>query len=70
MQLVGMNDSHRSGQRREVRRVVRKIQALTFELRELRQRDPNTPELDAKERTLERLRWRLAAVARRAAADD
>jgi hypothetical protein len=58
------------GKRRELVRLVRRIQALTLELHELRQREAGTPELYAKERTLEQLRWRLAAVARRAATDD
>ena len=58
------------GERRELVRLVRRIQALTLELHELRQRGGGTPELRAKERTLEQLRWRLAAVARRVAADD
>jgi hypothetical protein len=46
------------------------MQALTRELRVLRQRGGRDGELRAKERALEQLRWRLAAVARRAAADD
>jgi hypothetical protein len=56
-----------SGQRRELVRLVRRIHALTLELRELGKREQTTPELDAKERTLEQLHWRLAAVARRTA---
>lgn len=58
------------GERRELVRLVRRIQALTLELHELRQRDGSTAELHAKERTLEQLRWRLATVARRTASDD
>lgn len=58
----------RSGERQEVLRLVRRIQVLTLELHELRRRE--APELDAKERTLDQLRWRLATVARRAATDD
>jgi hypothetical protein len=58
------------GERREIVRLVRQIQALTLELHELQQREGGTPELHARERTLEQLRWRLAAVARRAATDD
>jgi hypothetical protein len=58
----------RSGERQELVRLVRRIQALTLELHELRRRD--APGLDAKERTLDQLRWRLANVARRAATDD
>jgi hypothetical protein len=56
--------------RRELVRLVRRIQALTLELHELRQHATSTPELAAKERALEQLRWRMAAVARRAATDD
>jgi UDP-glucose 4-epimerase len=56
--------------RRELVRLVRQIQALTLELHELRQREGDSAELRAKERTLEQLRWRLAAAARRAASDD
>jgi hypothetical protein len=59
-----------AGERGELVRLVRRIQALTLELHELRQRAGEISELDAKERTLEQLRWRLAAVARRAATDD
>jgi hypothetical protein len=55
------------GHRHELVRLVRRIQALTLEIYELRQREGRTPELQAKERRLEQLRWRLAAVARRAA---
>jgi hypothetical protein len=57
------------GKRGELVQLVRRIQALTLELHELRQRGGGTSELHAKERTLEQLRWRLAAVARRAATD-
>ena len=56
--------------RPELTRLVRRIQALTFELRELRQDAEPQPELHAKELELEQLRWRFAAVARRAATDD
>lgn len=48
--------SHRDGA--EVVRLILQIQSLTLEVRELR----------GKEQELERLRWRLAAVARRATA--
>jgi hypothetical protein len=57
-------------ERRELVRLLRRIQALTLELHELRQCAGGTPELHTKERTLEQLRWRLAATARRAATDD
>ena len=60
----------RSRERREVVRLVRRIQALSLELEELRRREEDNPELRAKERALEQLRWRLAAVARRSAGDD
>jgi len=57
--------------RPELARLVRRLQALTFELRELRRRaEPPQPELHAKERELEQLRWRFAAIARQAATDD
>jgi hypothetical protein len=56
--------------RGEAVRLVRRIQALFLELEELRRREESTPELRAKERALEQLRWRLASVARRSASDD
>jgi hypothetical protein len=56
------------GERRELLRLIRRIQALTLELDTLR-RDGADSELPAKERALEQLRWRLAVVARREAAD-
>jgi hypothetical protein len=56
--------------RPELARLVRRIQTLTFELGELRRHGEPQPELHAKERELEQLRWRFAAVARRAATDD
>ena len=59
-----------SGQRRELVHLVRRIQTLRLELQELEKREQNTSELDAKQRRLEQLRWRLAALARRAATDD
>lgn len=55
-------------ERRDLIRLIRRIQALTLEIQELRRR--GAPELAARERTLEQLRWRLAAVARRTATDD
>jgi hypothetical protein len=48
-------------------RLIGEIQAETLELRNLRRHGASAPELEAKERLLERLRWRLAALARRAA---
>ena len=56
--------------RRELGPLVQQIQALTLELQELRLGEPDAAELADKERALEQLRWRLAVVARRAAADD
>jgi len=67
---MAVNRFDASSERRELGRLVRQLQALTFEIRELRKHEPDAPELAAKERTLEQLRWRLANVARRAAADD
>jgi hypothetical protein len=54
----------------EVRQVIRAIQELTLELAQLRHEEHSGPELEAKEHTLEQLRWRLAALARRLATDD
>ena len=51
-------------------RLVRRIQTLFLELEELRRHEQRTPEIQAKERRLEQLRWRLAAVARRSASDE
>jgi hypothetical protein len=59
-----------SGERRELLRLIRRIQALTLELRTLQQVGSADRELRAKERALDQLRWRLAVVARRAAAND
>jgi hypothetical protein len=59
-----------SGPRRELARVVQRIQTLTLEIKELRRAGHHTRELDAREHELDDLRWRLAAVARRTAADD
>jgi hypothetical protein len=55
---------------RDLVRVVRRIQTLTVEINELRRGERDTRELDARERELDDLRWRLAAVARRTAAHD
>ena len=59
-----------TGRRRELARLVGQIQTLTLEIRNLRQRELETPEVDAKKRTLERLRWQLAAVAKRTATEE
>jgi hypothetical protein len=56
-----------TGRRRELARLVGQIQTLTLELQDLRWRELQTPEVDGKERTLERLRLQLAAVAKRTA---
>jgi hypothetical protein len=59
-----------TGRRRELTRLVEQIQTLTLELQNLRRRELETAEVDAKERTLERLRRQLAAVAKRTATDE
>lgn len=64
---VNRYESH--DERRELLRLIGRIQALTLELKTLRRLDGAAPELRAKERALEQLRWRLAVVARREAAD-
>ena len=56
--------------RRELVRLDGQIQTLTLELQNLRQRELETPEVDAKERTLERLRRQLTAVPQRRAIDE
>ena len=63
-----------SSERRELIRLVRRIQALTLELQELELQEVSpserdTSDLDAKKHRLEQLRWRLAIVARRSATD-
>jgi hypothetical protein len=57
-------------ERAELVQLVRRIQALTLELQEPRRRELDHAGVEAKERLLEQLRWRLAAVARRAATDE
>jgi hypothetical protein len=57
-------------ERAELVRLVRRIQALTLELQEPRRRELDQTDVEAKARLLEQLRWRLAAVARRAAIDE
>jgi hypothetical protein len=49
---------------------VRRIETLTLELQEPRRRELDQADVEAKERLLEQQRWRLAAVARRAATDE
>ena len=57
------------GERDKLARLVGRIQTLTLELQEARRYRPDSAEVDAKRRTLDQLRWRLAAVARRTATD-
>lgn len=59
-----------SGARGELIRLIRRIQALTVELEELRRAPGAAREVETKERTREQLQWRLAIVARRTATDD
>jgi hypothetical protein len=59
-----------SRERREVVRLVRRIQAVVLELEELRRREEDNPALRAKEHALEQPCWQLTAVARRSASDD
>jgi hypothetical protein len=56
-----------SDTRHEQARLLQRIRELTLELRSLEQR--GGPDIDLMERELERLRWRLAIVARRAAGE-
>jgi hypothetical protein len=58
-----------SAPEREVTRLLRQIQALTLELRQLTRGPHSAAEVVAKERALEQLRWRFASAARRAARD-
>jgi hypothetical protein len=51
-------------------KLVRELQARTAELRELERDGASPPELDAYERELEQLRWRLAATVQRVGGDD
>lgn len=55
---------------REVAGLIGQIQALVRELEALRRLGRRERDLRARERTLEKLRWRLAAVARRAAIES
>ena len=64
-----LNPFQSTSERLELIRLIRLIQGLTLELQELRQSERDTADLEAKERRLEQLRWRLATVARRSAAD-
>jgi hypothetical protein len=64
-----LNQFEPRGKRSELVQLIRRIQTLTLERDELRQDGGADPELQAKERTLDQLHWRLAAVARRTATD-
>ena len=66
---VGPHEPH-ARERREVVRLVRRIQVLFSELKELRRREQQGSEVQTKELELDELRWRLAAVARRSASDE
>jgi hypothetical protein len=57
-------------ERSELVRLVLQIQALTLELEEDRRRELDHTDVETKQRLLEQLRWRLAAVARRTATDE
>jgi hypothetical protein len=59
-----------AGSMNEVLRLIREIQALKLELDTLRPTAGSAPEVQAKERALDQLHWRLAAVARHAASND
>ncbi|MBA2475788.1 MAG: hypothetical protein H0V40_07530 [Actinobacteria bacterium] len=56
-------------ERDELARLVRRIQTLTLELREAQRRELDRAEIETTECTLEQLRWRLAAIARRTATE-
>ncbi|MGH3038469.1 MAG: hypothetical protein ACRDLZ_03555 [Gaiellaceae bacterium] len=53
-----------------VAELIERLQQGTRERERLKRRRASSAELDARERALERLRWQLAAVARRTAYDD
>jgi hypothetical protein len=57
------------GPKRELMRLIGQMQALNAELDALWHRGAGEEKLRANERALEQLRWRLVAVARRAATD-
>jgi hypothetical protein len=54
----------------QVARLIERLQRGVVERDCLRRRRASRAELEARERALERLRWQLAAVARRTAYDD
>ena len=49
--------------------LIRQIQALAFEVTEQEKRENSGGELEAKKRSLEQLRWRLAVASKRTAHD-
>jgi predicted nucleic acid-binding protein len=59
-----------SRRRERVTRLLHEIRTLTLELETARRAGESRPRLRRKERALERLRWQLAAVARRAAIEE
>ena len=59
-----------SGARAEVIELIREIQRLTLELRNLQRRRATRAEAAATERVVDQLRWRLAVAARRGAIGD
>jgi hypothetical protein len=61
--------TYTGGARAEVIELIREIQRLTLELRNLERRRA-TREAAATERVVEQLRWRLAVAARRSATGD
>jgi hypothetical protein len=54
----------------QIANVIQRLQQGTLERDRLQRRRATRAELDPRERALERLRWQLAAVARRAANDE
>ncbi len=65
-----LNQFEPRGKRSELAQLIRRIQTLTLERDQLRQDEGADRELQAKERTLDQLHWRLATVARQTAVDD
>jgi hypothetical protein len=65
-----LNQFEPRGKRSELARLIRRIQTLTLERDQLRQDGAADPELQAKERALDQVHWRLATVARQTAVDD
>jgi predicted nucleic acid-binding protein len=59
-----------SRRRERVIRLLHEIRTLTVELETARRAGESRRRLRRKERALERLRWQLAAVARRAAMEE